>query len=81
MRARVNPLVILAGIVGLLLLVLGVVYLTVECQALPGFLGPTHGDTSPRIGLGIVSAVLGFTALAVAFAGFRRRPPGSPLHS
>lgn len=45
---------LLAGVVGLALLALGIVYLTVKCQALPGFLGPVHGDTSPRTGRGIV---------------------------
>jgi hypothetical protein len=61
----------LAGLVGLMLLALGVIYLSVECQALPGFMGPVHGDAAPRTGLGIVGVVLGmavlaFTGLAVA---------------
>jgi hypothetical protein len=73
--------VLLAGVAGLALLVLGIVYLTVECQALPGFLGPTRGDTSPRTGLGILSLVLGLVALALAFVAARRRPPSAPLHS
>lgn len=80
MRPRPSPFVIVAGIVGLLLLVVGVVYLTVECQALPGFLGPTHGDRSPRTGLGIASFVLGLGAFAVAVASFRRRRPAPPLY-
>jgi hypothetical protein len=72
--------VLLAGVVGLALLAVGVVYLTVECQALPGLLGPVHGDTSPRTGLGIVGVVLGLVALAVAFVASRRRPPAAPGH-
>jgi hypothetical protein len=78
-RNAVFP-VLLAGALGLALLVLGIVYLTVECQALPGFMGPIRGDTSPRTGLGIVSLLLGLGALIVAFASARRRPPKAPLH-
>jgi hypothetical protein len=73
------PLV--AGALGLVLVAVGIVYLAVECQALPGILGPTHGDTSPRTGLGIVCLILGFAVLAVAYAGARRRPPAAPRHS
>lgn len=62
---------VLVGLLGLALLALGVIYLSVECQALPGFMGPVHGDTAPRTGLGILGvvlgiAVLGLTGLAVA---------------
>jgi hypothetical protein len=80
-RRNVGLAVLLAGAVGLALLALGIVYLTVECQALPGFLGPARGDTSPRTGLGIVSLVLGLAALIAAFLTARRRPPSAPLHS
>ena len=71
----------LGGIVGLALLGVGVVYLTVACEHLPGFLGPTAGDTSPRTGLGIVAVALGVVALALALIAARRRPPAPPLHS
>jgi len=50
-----------------MLLAIGIVYLTVECQALPGFMGPTHGDTSPRTKLGVVGVALGLTVLLAAF--------------
>lgn len=43
----------LTAIVGLVLVVLGAVHLSVECQALPSFMGPVHGDTAPRTGLGL----------------------------
>lgn len=65
--------VLLAGVLGLVALALGVVYLSVECQALPGFMGPVHGDTSPRTGLGIVFAALGVVALGGAFLVEQRR--------
>jgi hypothetical protein len=73
--------VVLATAIGLVLLAVGVVYLSVECQALPGFLGPVHGDTSPRTGLGIGGVVLGLAALMIAFALSRRRPRSTPRHS
>lgn len=66
--------VLAAGVIGLVLLAFGAVYLSVECQSLPGFMGPTHGDTSPRSGLGIACVALGLAALAVGFLAARRRP-------
>jgi MYXO-CTERM domain-containing protein len=65
------------GVLGLALLALGVVYLSVACQSLPGFMGPVHGDTSPRTGLGIIAAALGVVALGAAFAVSRRQAPPS----
>ena len=59
------------------MLVVGIVYLAVECQALPGFLEPTKGDTSSRTGLGIASLV----ALIAAITAARRRPPSAPRRS
>jgi len=67
----------LSRLVGIALLGLGVVYLTVACESLPGFLGGEAGHTSPRTGLGIVAV---FFAVAVAVGLFvtRRRPPSTP---
>jgi len=61
-----------AGVVGAVLVGVGVVYVTVACQDLPGILGPTPGDTSPRTALGVVGIVLGLGSLGVAFAWVRR---------
>jgi hypothetical protein len=72
MRGEVSLPALLAGVLGLALLALGVVYLSVECQALPGFLGPVHGDTSPRSGLGIACVALGLIALGGGLAAVRR---------
>jgi hypothetical protein len=72
-EARIPGL--LLGVAGLALLIVGVMYLTVECQALPGFLGPTHGDTSPRTKLGIVGVIFGLAVLIGTFVLARRRPP------
>ena len=73
MRHISGLLVALAGLAGWALLAVGIVYLVVACEALPGFLGPTAGDTSPRIPLGIAGVVLGVAALGVAFIADRRR--------
>lgn len=73
MRHASSFLVVLAGVVGWALLAVGIVYLVVACEALPGFLGPTPGDTSPRTALGLVGLVLGVVALVVAFIADRRR--------
>jgi amino acid permease len=48
---------------GLVAMAVGVVYLCVACQSLPGFMGPVHGDTSPRTGRGIVFVMVGLIAL------------------
>jgi len=64
--------------VGLVLVGVGIVYLTVACENLPGLLGPHPGDTSPRTPLGVVTVVLGVAVLAVAL-GIGRRRPGPPV--
>lgn len=80
-RRNVSFPVLAAGVIGLVFLALGVAYMTVECQALPGFLGGTHGDTAPRTGLGIAVVALSRVAWIIAFATSRRRPPSAPGHS
>lgn len=67
---------VLAACLGLLLLAGGLVYLIVECQALPGFMGPTSGDTSPRTGLGILGLALAAAAFMLAWLF---TPPREPL--
>jgi hypothetical protein len=80
MRSAVRITSPLIGALGVALVAVGFVYLIVECQALPGFLGPTRGDTSPRTGLGIAALLLGLIAFAVAVLTARRRPPRAPNH-
>jgi hypothetical protein len=72
----VTPL--LGCIVGVVLVALGIVYLVVACQALPGFLGPTPGDTSPRTGLGIAGVTVGAAFVSIALALAWRRRVGHP---
>ncbi len=63
-----------AGAFGALLLGIGVVYLSVACENLPGILGPTPGDTSPRTPLGVIVLVAGVAVLAVTLITARRGP-------
>lgn len=70
-----------AATVGAVLVAIGIVYLTVACEDLPGILGPHPGDTSPRTPLGVVGIGLGLAGLAVAIAAARRRPPSGPIQS
>jgi len=74
MRRASGFLVLLTGVLSFALLAAGITYLVVACEQLPGFLGPTPGDTSPRTALGIVGLVLGLATLSVAFLVDRRRP-------
>ena len=78
MRLPVRLSALLAGAAGTGLLALGVVYLVVACENLPGILGPHAGEESPRTGLGILALVLGIAALSVAFIASRRHPPTGP---
>jgi amino acid permease len=65
------------GAFGVALIGLGVVYLVVACESLPGFLGGMQGDTSPRTGFGVVSLLLGLIALGLSAWSVRRRSPGA----
>lgn len=79
--AKVRPVrgdgnlgVILLGVVGLALVAVGVVYLAVACGSLPGFLGPVHGDRTPRTGRGLLAlALAAIVLLPVGHALMRRR--------
>jgi hypothetical protein len=72
--------VLVAMTLGVLLVALGIVYLTVACENLPAVLGPHAGDTHPRVGLGVAALVFGLAALVAAFIAARRRPPSTPAH-
>jgi hypothetical protein len=73
-RGEVNFGLVLLGVLGLALLAVGVIYLAVACQSLPGFLGPVHGDTAPRTGRGIAAVALGAIAVILfGYAVIRRR--------
>jgi hypothetical protein len=73
MRREIRIPELLFGVAGLALLAVGIIYLTVECQALPGFMGGTPGDSAPRWRLGLVGVGLGLAVVASAFVIARRR--------
>lgn len=68
---RLAPFV--AGALGVVLIGLGIVYLAMACQDLPGFMGPSPGDTSPRTPLGIGVLLVGLIALGGAVVVMRAR--------
>jgi hypothetical protein len=80
-RRRALLALLMATVAGVLLITVGIVYLTVPCEDLPGVLGPHAGDSSPRTALGVISLVLGALALGIAWIVNARRPPKAPLHS
>lgn len=68
---RLVPLIVTGAGVGLV--GLGVVYLVLACEELPGFLGGTPGDTAPRTTLGIAVLLLGLLTLSTGtFVSLRR---------
>jgi amino acid permease len=68
-----------AAALGVLVVAIGVVYLSVACENLPGVLGPSAGDAAPRTPLGAAVVVLGFMVLAAALFIARRRPSNPHL--
>jgi amino acid permease len=68
---------VVGGAVGFALVGLGIVYLVVACESLPGFLGGMPGDTSPRTGFGVLALVLGVAALGLSAWAVRHRSPGA----
>lgn len=65
-------------VLGVVAVGIGIVYLTLACENLPGILGPHPGDTSPRTPRGVVGLVLGLALLAVALLLVRRRRLAGP---
>jgi hypothetical protein len=61
------------GLVSLLALGLGVMYVAVACESLPGFLGQVPGDPHPRTPLGVALVVLAVVLAAAAAIAQRRR--------
>jgi drug/metabolite transporter (DMT)-like permease len=61
-------------VIGVLAVVAGVIYLTVEAKSLPSFLGALHNDTAHRSLRGIVALVVGAVLLAGGSAMIAYRP-------
>jgi hypothetical protein len=73
-----RALVALAALVGVLAVVVGVIYLTVDAKSLPSVLGKIHGDNAHRSLRGIVALVAGAVLLfgsvgTAAYGPARRR--------
>jgi hypothetical protein len=65
---------VVIGVVGVLGIVAGVIYFTVESKSLPSFMGQIHGDTAHRSLRGIVSLVVGVLLVGAAVGLFAYRP-------
>ena len=64
-------------IIGVLAVVAGIIYLTVEARSLPSFLGQLHNDDAHRSLRGIVALVVGAVLLAGGSAMIAYRPRAS----
>lgn len=67
----------LLGLVGLLALVVGVIYLTVEAKSLPSFMGQIHHDTAHRSLRGIVAIIVGVLLVGGGIGLFTYKPSSS----
>jgi hypothetical protein len=65
---------VLLGLIGLLALAVGVIYLTVEAKSLPSFMGQIHHDPAHRSLRGIVAIIAGVLLEAGAIGLFTYRP-------
>jgi amino acid permease len=70
--------VAIVGLVGVVAVVVGVIYLTVEGKSLPSVLGTLHGFGGHRSLRGIVALVVGLVLLAGAGWLARYRPAEKP---
>ena len=76
MRPTAGLISVVSGLFGLILVAVGIVYLVVACENLPGVLGPTPGDSAPRTPLGVAVLVIGALVLALTAFLVRRRRTG-----
>ena len=81
MRANSRLLVILAGFVGIALIVIAIVYWAEPAKSLPSFFpGHSAGSTHHHVKHGIAAFVVGLALLAFAWfqTGPRRETPAAP---
>jgi formate hydrogenlyase subunit 4 len=69
-----RALLVLVALVGVLAVVVGVIYLTVDAKSLPSVLGQIHGDTAHRSLRGIVALIVGAVLLFGAAGRAAYRP-------
>ena len=72
-RKLIAGVLIVIGVIGV---VIGIIYLTVEAKSLPSVLGSLHGYTDHRTKRGIAALILGGVLILVGgvFAFYRPRP-------
>jgi hypothetical protein len=68
--------VVVVGLVGVLAVVVGVIYLTVAAKSLPSVLGSLHGAAGHRSLRGIIALLVGL-ALLVSAVWVARYKPGA----
>jgi amino acid permease len=62
-------------VIGIVALVVGVIYLTVEAQSLPSILGQLHGISGHRSARGIGAVIVGVVLLVAGFLLARKPHP------
>jgi len=72
-----RALLVLIALVGVLAVIVGVIYLTVDAKSLPSILGQIHGDAAHRTLRGIVALIVGGVLLfgAAGLAAYRPARP------
>jgi hypothetical protein len=69
-----RALAAVAVLVGVIALIAGVIYLTVQAKSLPSFMGQIHGDPAHRSLRGIVALIVGVLLVAGGVGMFTYRP-------
>ena len=81
MSAQRSLVAAVVVVVGVLAVVAGVIYLTVEAKSLPSFMGQIHGDHAHRSLRGIVALIVGVLLVAGGAGLMAYRPSRSGLSS
>lgn len=74
MKSQRTLIMALAILIGLVALIVGVIYLTVDAKSLPSILGQLHGDAGHRDKRGIAAVVVGVILLLVGGTLLHRKP-------
>lgn len=69
-----RALAALVVLVGILALIAGVIYLTVQAKSLPSFMGQIHADPAHRSLRGIVALIVGVLLVAGGVGVYTYRP-------
>lgn len=77
MSAQRNLVVAVLVVLGILALIAGMIYLTVQAKSLPSFMGQIHADHAHRSLRGIVAIIVGVLLLAGGAGLLAYRPAAS----